>query len=104
MTKPRKSSTKRPSRTRAMAAIRAPPELQPKAGKMNDPGAAKSEPKEGPADPAKGAGQPRGDEPKENPRNPSFDRIAKNIERLQDKGPEAEAAAQELKDMAKTAD
>jgi hypothetical protein len=81
-----------------------PPESQAKASKMTDPGAAKSEPKEGPPDPTKPPGQPRGDERKENPREPSFDRIAKEIERLQDKGPAAEAAAQDLKDIAKNAD
>ena len=81
-----------------------PPNLQTKAGKMNDPAGEKSEPKVGPPDPTKGPGQPRGDQPKEDPREPSFDRIAKNIENLQNKGPEAEAAAQDLKDIAKNAD
>ncbi len=80
-----------------------PPDVQAKSGGMNDAGGPKSDPKEAPGDPTKGAGQARGEEPKTDAREPSLERIAKNLQKLPGDGPEGDAAAKDLADIAKEA-
>ena len=82
----------------------APPNLQAKAGTMNDAGTPKAEPKEGPGDAAKGPGQARDAEPKLNPKQPNWDDIAKRIESLPEKGSQGDGAAKDLADIGKNAD
>jgi hypothetical protein len=73
-----------------------PPNTQAKGGTMND---AAGESKQGPPDPAKQPGNARADEPKVNPKEPSWDQIAKKIEQLPNHDAAAEKAGKDLADI-----
>lgn len=81
-----------------------PPDFQAKPGKLTDPNGPGTESKEGPADLAKGPGQPRGDEAKMNPKQPNWDDLAKKIQDLADKGAKGKAAAKDLAEVGKNAE
>lgn len=80
-----------------------PPDLKSKGGMMPDPSSPPSAPKEGPGEGAKAASQPRGDGQKADAREPSFEDIAKNLDKLKEDGPDSEPAAKNLSDIAKNA-
>jgi len=69
---------------------------------MNDP-ASNGTAKGGPGDPQKSPGQARGDEHKADAKEPTFDRMAKDHEKLKKDGPDSDAAAKDLADIARQA-
>ena len=76
---------------------------QAKANKSNDPVANNAEPKPGPPEQAKDAGQPRGNDADKGKDDGAWDRLEKLVEKLSKKE-DADAAGKELADIGKNSD
>lgn len=82
----------------------APPPLSPKSGDATAPGAAKADQPGGSPGSAASPGTPRGDSPTSNPKQPTWDEIAKKLDDLRKNDATSEYAGKDLADIGKNAE